>query len=181
MTQPSKLAPWAQPFVVSTARLQLAPCDAASALQLASIVTDVRVYEPFYGGRPQSTWREDSSAHWLQSQHDWERRHTFNLVASLHQTGEVVGCVQLFPHQIAYFVAPQFWRQGLGCEMVATCCEKIPPMLGIAVLETMVIRENLASRRVLEHSGFTFSGLTSMDWTGRAGTVSMLKYRRNTA
>ncbi len=176
---PSPCLSWAAPYRIRTPRLWLAPACEATAPQLAQIMLAPRVHEPFFVGRPSPAQLQADGEQWQQQPERWQRDQEFNLVARLHEGGEVVGCVQLFPQLIAYFVAPRFWHQGYASEMVAARCEVLPRLLGIARLERAVIRENLASRRVLEKSGFHFSGMELRQWQGRPGQVAMLWYRRD--
>ena len=172
---------WAHGFELHTARLLLAPCDSNAAVALAEIIADEQVHEPYFVGRLRSTLPQTATEAWLQTPDRWRDRHQFSLAVRLRDSGSVIGCVQFTPHNVGYFVAPRFWRQGLGREMVAASCQQIAPLLGIGLLETSVIRENLASRRILEQSGFTFSGLLTRNLAGRTGQASMLHYRRNLA
>lgn len=178
---PHDCPPWVTPFIVRTQRLVLAPCCAAGAQQLARIMQAPQVHEPFFVGRPQLAQLQAEPGQWQQHEGGWQARREFNLVARLADGGEVVGCVQFFPQLIAYFVAPHFWQQGYGSEMVAASCVDVPRLLGIRTLESGVIRENIGSRRILEKSGFRFSGLDMRPWQGRSGKVAMLWYRRQFA
>lgn len=177
----NEATPWDAPFIVHTRRMRLGPCTQDAAAKLAEIIADPQVYEPFYVGRPQPRTLQADAANWLQTEIGWSHMQQFNLLATLLDSGEVVGCVQFTPGQIGYFVAPRFWRQALGREMVAASCDHIPYLLGITLLETSVMRENIGSRRILEQCGFDFVGLSKMHLTGRAGQVAMLRYQKHCA
>jgi RimJ/RimL family protein N-acetyltransferase len=73
--------------------------------------------------------------------------------------GAFIGGIKVSNRRLSYFVAPAHWAQGYGTEMVMTYCRLIWPETGLQPLEAHLLRENLASRRILERVGFRFGGL----------------------
>jgi RimJ/RimL family protein N-acetyltransferase len=169
---------WRLPFVFHTSRLQASPASLEAAGVFAEIIADPWVREPYFAGRlPNSTSHADTAI-WLQTAHRWQEARRFSLAFSLRDDGAVIGGVQFTPRGIGYFVARRFWRQGLGREMVAASCSHLPPMLGIELLDATVMRENFASRRILEQCGFAFVGMAMHTAPGQSGRIAMLRYRR---
>jgi len=166
---------WSAPFTLDTPRLCIAPCDNEAALALAKIVMDPRVYAPFYVGQQARFPAAVDLQYWIQLAHDWKDKSRFNLAVRLRGAGAVIGHIQFTPVQVAYFVHPEYWQNGYGREMLSAACH-IPRLLGIGTLEARVIRENIGSRRILEHIGFAFKGITTRAWGGGSGTVTMLRY-----
>lgn len=170
---------WAQVYYRQTARLAMFACDADSAQQLALLQNDPRIFVPYYL-ESQSSMLEPGE-NWQQARDDWSQLGFFNLAVRQLGSGQLLGCVQFNKNNLSYFVHPEFWQQGYGQEMVQASCAYIPQLLGIQVLHTTVLRENLASRKILEKSGFVFSGLAPSNKTARSGVMRamVLHYRRN--
>jgi RimJ/RimL family protein N-acetyltransferase len=91
----------------------------------------------------------------------WESRgpDDFPFVARRVEDDAVVGAIRLTGSGISYLTCQSHRRQGYGRSMVLAVVEAIPPKLGIETLVAGVLRENIASVRTLESSGFVFSGL----------------------
>lgn len=171
-------------FPIQTPQLVLTPCGAATAPKLAEILSDERVHQPFYIGRPDARLLALDSASWKTSAESWRHEGRFGVAAHRRVDGELTGCVVVtLDHlacHLAYFVAPRFWGQGLGYEMVAACVPRLPALLGMKRIETHVVRDNVASRRILEKCGFVFAGLGSHRRMGGHGHIATLHYRRDT-
>jgi RimJ/RimL family protein N-acetyltransferase len=81
------------------------------------------------------------------------------LVACRKSEGDVVGGIHVWDGCLSYFIAAEHWARGYGGEMVETYCRLVWPEIGAGLLEAHVLRENVASRRILERAGFRFAGL----------------------
>jgi len=169
---------WADPYRLETTRLSIDPCDAAAAQALAGMVSDPRVAEPYYLGPTSSAPPVGVREGWYQSASAWRRSARFNWAVRARASAQLVGCVQFRATHVSYFVGPAYWHQGYGDEMVNACCQHLPQRLGLSVWQAVVVRENMASRRILERAGFAFSGLAQQPRTGRAGAVTVLHYQR---
>jgi RimJ/RimL family protein N-acetyltransferase len=172
------ISAWANNWSCRTGRLRLAKCDMKQAAHVADIISDPQVQEPYCVGRSVSDTSILAADKWLQTKHGWRNSRELNLVACKAESGEAVGYIQFNHNRIGYFVAPRFWRQGLGREMVLASCEQVAPLLSLQVLEATVIRENIGSRRILEQCGFFFDGLTTAIHSATRAPVAMLRYRR---
>jgi RimJ/RimL family protein N-acetyltransferase len=83
--------------------------------------------------------------------------------------GHLVGAIEFSGLDVAFFVRPEFWGNGFASEALRAVCARIVP--DGTTVRAFVMRENLASRHVLENAGFAFAGLLS-------GRSSILKYAR---
>ena len=80
--------------------------------------------------------------------------------------GKFVGCISAAPQknihkftaEIGYYIAPQFWGNGLATQAVKLLTEYIFGNTEIMRLYAEPIARNKASCRVLEKAGFTFEG-----------------------
>ena len=169
---------WTTPFEFGSPRLTFCPCDAASAVRLRSIVADPQVAQPYYLGQTSGSLPRCEAEDWQQGPDRWAQKGRFVVAAACRHTSVVIGCVQLTPSRLSYFVARPFWNRGYGREMVLACCQFLPQRLGILALEAVVLRENMASRRILERAGFDFMGLATQERSDRPGSAMVLHYRR---
>jgi RimJ/RimL family protein N-acetyltransferase len=92
--------------------------------------------------------------HWAQ--------HNYGPFALTHKTtGEFVGhCgLRLVPElgeiELLYALAYSFWNQGLATEAARACVQWGMEALRFERLVALAVPENIASRRVMEHVGFT--------------------------
>ena len=80
--------------------------------------------------------------------------------------GKFVGCISAAPQknihkftaEIGYYIAPQFWGNGLATQAVKLLTEYIFGNTEIMRLYAEPFARNKASCRVLEKAGFTFEG-----------------------
>ena len=80
--------------------------------------------------------------------------------------GKFVGCISAAPQknihkftaEIGYYIAPQFWGNGLASQAVKLLTEYIFGNTEIMRLYAEPFARNKASCRVLEKAGFTFEG-----------------------
>lgn len=61
--------------------------------------------------------------------------------------------------EIAYDIAPEFWRQGLATRACAAVSDWALQTLGFARIQATVLDSNVASARVLERCGYQREGL----------------------
>jgi len=82
----------------------------------------------------------------------------------------VIGAIWLCEGRISYFIAPHHWGCGLGGEALSGFCKSSP--VRTWKLDAVVMRSNIASRRILEGAGFQFCGLIG-------GPANLLQYCRS--
>ena len=110
----------------------------------------------------------------------WENENRIQLTAISrnHSQGlsRVIGAARIEEGQISYYVAPDRWRQGFGFELVEAVCAFALPDLRLARLYACVLRDNVASRRILERLGFVFCGLAYRTHAFRRGYYAALNF-----
>lgn len=105
------------------------------------------------------------------------RRDHFDYIAIRRADAEVVGQVSIFQQTLSYCVAPKWWGFGYGTELVSGICQAAPKMLSVFSLYAETLRENYASRRILEANGFRFLGLCFVSHSKYPVNSSVLRYR----
>jgi RimJ/RimL family protein N-acetyltransferase len=88
--------------------------------------------------------------------------------------GVMCGCIRIDAGRVAYFIEPGCWRRGYGRRMMQWAMAGLVRGPYGAPCEAMVRRENLASVRLLETSGFVFSGLHR----GGVAMTTLLRFKR---
>jgi RimJ/RimL family protein N-acetyltransferase len=84
----------------------------------------------------------------------------FTLSATLLPECRVVAGALLEQDFISYFVHPGFWRRGIGTRFVAMLVSELHRRRGLTEVKASVLRQNVASQRILERVGFKFAGLS---------------------
>lgn len=153
-------------FPQLTARLSISPCNGAAVAALELILADPRVSIPFHAGHPAPARRDGSLP-------------LLALAVYAREDGALVGSVRLGPDHLSYFVDPACWGRGFGSEMATACC-RLAPLIGIRMLRTTVVRENAASRRILEKAGFVFDGMRTHSRSRSEGKIVLLSYSLRT-
>ncbi len=178
LTHKLKLQHWNLPLhIIETAQLIIAPCDAGASVEIARIVNYPEVFAPYYIARATHLERAHLREEWSSTSGEWDKFGCVNFAVVERATGELLGNVQFAGHNLGYFLKPSSWGRGYGSEMVKACCETIPQSLGLRFLTASTIRENVASRRILEKSGFTFTGLDQQTGYLGHGHFAILHYR----
>jgi RimJ/RimL family protein N-acetyltransferase len=90
---------------------------------------------------------------------------------------ELTGAARIEQGQLSYFIAPDRWMLGFGFELVNAVCFFARKHLALEKLYARVLRENVASRRILERLGFVFCGLAYRNHTSRPGYFAVLHYK----
>jgi ribosomal-protein-alanine N-acetyltransferase len=162
------------PERIVTARLAIAQCRADDVPALYSIASDPRVGQSYYVGMPVGL--QPLSA---QRNPNGTAGGALDLCVR-RADGEIIGSIRFDGGQLSYFVAPAEWGKGYGREMVDAACRHYAARLVPPVIHAEVIRENIASRRILERLGFRFTGLALRRWGGRQGWATMVCYELST-
>ncbi|MGN6529450.1 MAG: GNAT family N-acetyltransferase [Burkholderiaceae bacterium] len=155
--------------------LRIGPSDAATARDLARIVADPRVGEPYRAARPGLRADPADAQPWEHQASDWALAGRLTL-AVRDAGGSTLGCIRFHGVHLSYFLAPEAWRRGHGAAMIAAACRHYPARLGLQRLQARVLRDNVASRRILEGTGFAFKGLEQRAPAGGAGRLTVLRY-----
>ena len=131
---------------------------------------------PFYIGRPASRTIASDCLCSSQPMEAWNKDGILRLAARQRGSGRFIGAVFFTKEYFSYFVTPNYWAEGFGFEMVSASMAAAP-VLGLQMLTTFVVRENFASRRILEKCGFMFAGLTSHQSLGTQAWMATLRYQ----
>lgn len=73
----------------------------------------------------------------------------------------VVGCVRLQRRQLSYFLGRPYWGRGLGRRMLGLVTAELRDTRPGESVEALVARDNIASCRILQQNGFSFSGIVA--------------------
>lgn len=153
------------PWPLQTERLLLTLPDHATAHQLVSWAVDPQIAPSLW---PQGRFNASTLVLALAA---WQR-----------DCGTLIGELRLRLDNglLSYFVVPSAWGQGYATEMVRAVSDAATMKLTLPDVKAVVLRENVASRRVLEKSGFRFDGLTCASRAGGAALRTALRFvRRN--
>jgi RimJ/RimL family protein N-acetyltransferase len=138
-------------------RLSLAPVDGQSLKGLSTFACDVRVGSDYFlNAAP----RESTALF----QH-WSAVYGAEGAAceawSVHLRGDssLIGMVAFHDDYLRYFLAPVYWGQGYGRELVRMSVNHLAPLRRVRCVKAVVARGNLRSEVVLVANGFHFSGL----------------------
>lgn len=90
---------------------------------------------------------------------DWRASETDAALAVwARKTNQLVAGLRLNRGKISYFVDPQYWSKGIGSEAVSAFVDWVWDTQERDSLTAQVMRDNIASRRILEKTGFEFTG-----------------------
>jgi L-amino acid N-acyltransferase YncA len=65
-------------------------------------------------------------------------------------------------NSLSYFVRNDMWQCGIGFEFITTLCQGLSQCFHLTSLDASVLRDNVASRKILERVGFKFTGLAHL-------------------
>ena len=102
------------------------------------------------------------------------------IAAPAGHAGEAVAYAELIDGWLSFFVHPSYRRRHLACALIATLCRRAGQVRPQDAVGACVIRENIASVRLLEKAGFRFTGL---EWhqTNTPLQLPMLHFALSTA
>jgi ribosomal-protein-alanine N-acetyltransferase len=146
---------------IVTRRLLVRPTQEEDVDALNELLRDHRISSSFLN--PPRTDQVDCRRRLVQDDFVWEneRRVQLTAVARNDPYGllEVIGAARIEDEHISYYIAPARWSQGFGFELVEALCGLAWRHLALEKLWARVLRDNVASRRILERLGFVFCGL----------------------
>ena len=106
-----------------------------------------------------------------------EAAHQFSATATLVSECQFVAGGLLYQNNLSYFVHPEMWRRGIGLEFVAMFLGEIARLPGLTEVTACVLRNNVASRLILERVGFRFTGLAYHKRENEMTRLAVLNYR----
>lgn len=157
------------PAIVA-ARLDIRPLRQADLPKVREILFDRRVREPLgLGERTVRIAVDEYLGPWSLG----VRGGSCFLVATRGGAGgPVVGAGRVHAGHIDYFVERDRWGRGIGAGIAAALCSEAFEVLGIRRLAAAVLRDNIASRRILDRLGFREVGASR----GPAGRLDVVTY-----
>ncbi len=160
------------PDVLRTARLTGHRVTLADLPYMIAMDTDPEVARTLFGIQTLAQ-SQDRLARWVQM---W-KEHGFGFWIFCNPQGEPVGHAGLFPSrtfegsiEIGYALKPQYWNKGFATEMTAPIVRCAFEVLKLEEIIGVALRDNLASRRVLEKCGLR----CERDFTYADGSPSVL-------
>jgi [ribosomal protein S5]-alanine N-acetyltransferase len=148
---------------VQTARLILERLDPEHGPELASLLLDPRVGATSWP-RAEPPSEADMRESLVAKADHWER-HGFGMwLLRDRRTGQMVGrgglqytyTAGLNDIEAGWAIVPDRWGQGLGTELALACVDVAFTRLGLLDIVAFTLPTNVASRRVMEKSGFEY-------------------------
>lgn len=141
-------------LVYETERLAFRPLEMSDAPELARIGGDPRVGPMIFAATV--PWSVEGAERMI-SRDGWKGRLGFRL-AILRET-KLVGTIASFPNaNIAYFLDPAHWGEGLATEAVRAFVARLVPAFELATIGADVFVGNAGSANVLVKTGFKEMG-----------------------
>jgi RimJ/RimL family protein N-acetyltransferase len=94
-------------------------------------------------------------------------------VFSDNNRNKPIGYVRIAGGELSYFLDRAFWGRGLARQGVAEACERYTQYRDISSFEAKVLRENIASQKLLQALSFRYAGSDAIDQN------NVLKYTRS--
>jgi len=151
------------PAILETLRMTGEPIGPEHETELAKLTLDPRVYRTLWPWSSPPT-RGDVRAGLVDKREHWER-HGFGLwLLRDRSTGEMVGrgglqytdAIGGFSVEAAWTIAPERWGQGLATELARASVAVAFEGLDVHEVVAISLPDNLASRRVMEKTGFDY-------------------------
>lgn len=131
--------------------------------EVARLLSDARVAETLWPGSQLPTMPQVIEST-LEKEHHWER-YGFGLwLLRDRTTGEMVGrgglqwtyVSALNEVEVGWAIVPERWGEGLATELARASIQTAFGPLGLSEIIAFSLPDNVASRRVMEKSGFVF-------------------------
>jgi RimJ/RimL family protein N-acetyltransferase len=163
---------------VVTRRLLVRPTRDEDVDALNKLLQDSRVSCRFLN--PPRADEADCRSRLVQDDFVWKNERRVQLTAIFrneHQRfSEVIGAARIEDDQISYYIAPARWSEGFGFELVEAVCDVAWQYLALEKLFACILRDNVASRRIVERLGFVFCGLAYGTHAVRPGRYAVLNF-----
>jgi ribosomal-protein-alanine N-acetyltransferase len=160
-------------LAIRTHRLAIRPTCEEDVDGLLNILRFKRVACSFL--EPRILNEADARNELIQGPCTWkhEQRLQWTAMSGLAPCG-VAGAARIDHGEISYYVHPTLWHQGYGLELVQAVCNIAREQLALEALHASVLRDNLASRRILDRLGFEFCRLEYLPHALLAGSFAVL-------
>jgi [ribosomal protein S5]-alanine N-acetyltransferase len=164
--------PLRTPVAIQTARLIVRPVAAEDLPELLAVNGDDEVTRFL----PYPSWRSlaDGQAWFERMSMLGARGESAQYVIVERRSRLAIGTCLLFRHEessaraeVGYVLGRKYWRGGYMTEALAGLVDSAFGALALRRLEAEVDPQNLASRRLLEKSGFTAEGLLRQRWVDK--------------
>lgn len=151
------------PRFLDTPRMRGEPLEPKHEAEVSDLTLDPRVYRTLWPWADPPTQADVRKS--LADKRDHWERHGFGLwLLRDHATGELVGrgglqytdAIGGYAVEAAWAIVPERWGQGLATELAQASVEVAFESLGLDELIAITLPENIASRRVMEKSGFVY-------------------------
>jgi len=148
---------------IETARLRCERLRLEHAEEQLRLLLDPRVHRTLWPAPAPPTERDVLEG--LKAKVDHWERHGFGMwTARDRDTGEMVGrgglqhtyTAGLSDVEAGWAIVPERWGQGLATELAQACVEAGLDQLGLLAIVAFTLPDNLASRRVMEKTGFAY-------------------------
>lgn len=157
--------------------LSLSPVDERSLRLLSSFACDVRVASYYFlKAAPRESM--DLFQHWSSV---YRKGNGAACRAwSVHARGDssLLGMVAFHDDYLRYFLAPSYWGQGYGRELVRVSVDHLAPLRHIRCVKAVVARGNFRSVAVLAANRFHFAGLEHESFDDMPNARATFVYRR---
>jgi [ribosomal protein S5]-alanine N-acetyltransferase len=173
--------PLRTPVAIDTARLIVRPVAAADLPDLLAVNGDDEVTRFL----PYPSWRSlaDGQAWFERMSILGARGESAQYVIIERSTLTAVGTCLLFRHEessaraeVGYVLGRRYWRTGYMSEALAGLIDSAFGPLALRRLEAEVDPKNLASRRLLEKTGFTPEGVLRQRWVDKGVAHDTILY-----
>ena len=173
--------PLRTPVAIDTARLIVRPVAAADLPALLAVNGDDEVTRFL----PYPSWRSlaDAQAWYERMSLLGARGESAQYVIVERASGQAIGTCLLFRHEessaraeVGYVLGRRYWRSGYMTEALAALVDSAFSVLALRRLEAEVDPHNLASRRLLEKTGFTPEGLLRQRWVDKGAAHDTIIY-----
>jgi [ribosomal protein S5]-alanine N-acetyltransferase len=153
------------PAILETPRMTGKPVGPEHETELAELTLDPRVYRTLWPWSSPPT-HADVRAGLVDKREHWQR-HGFGLwLLRDRDTGQMVGrgglqytdAIGGFAVEAAWAIVPERWGQGLATELARASMAVAFDVLDVKEVIAISLPDNLASRRVMEKSGFGYDG-----------------------
>jgi [ribosomal protein S5]-alanine N-acetyltransferase len=151
------------PAVLETPRMSGEPIGPEHEAEVAELILDRRVYRTLWPWSNPPT-RADVRGSLIDKRDHWER-HGFGLwLLRDRATGVMVGrgglqytdAIGGFAVEAAWTITPKRWGQGLATELATASVAVAFDVLDLHEVIAITLLDNLASRRVMEKTGFRY-------------------------
>jgi len=169
---------------LETERLRLRRLELADAPAIARLISDWEVAKQTIS--IPLPYTEANAVHWIKrSLRGWRKGMNFCLAIESKVDGELVGSLGLrrkgiFSRKVGvlgYWIGRDYWGAGLAGEAVEALLGVGVSGLDLKRVEARVFSDNLASKRVLEKSGFKLVSTGMVNLADRGGRREIHRYR----